>query len=261
MPQKLRLLDLFEGKRYHKVILLVSVLAFLFLELLVYLAAASQSGEKSRVTILDAAGKKVYETSGTTLTSYEKHVFESNNGPLRNYQLQVRTETHPFPFRAWLTAAIGIPVGLILLMAFLVKAYLSLVYGEGGEASPEADGSSSRQKGRLESLSFAFQGFSVFHVGFVILLGVLTLWMIPNFLGDFARIAAVAVRDYQWFFLGTAVFLGILILWVIYLRYRLSKQMLENQLHLEKYRLEQQLLLQRETPQLLPNPVSEAQEH
>lgn len=260
MSQKLCLLDLFEGKRYHKVILLVSVLAFLVLELLIYLASASQAGEKSRLAILDAVGRKVYETSGSSLTSYEKHIFETNHGPLRNFELQVTTETHPFPFRAWLTAAIGIPVGLVLLVAFLIKAYLSLVYGEERDGGRDHE-SSNQGKSRLASLSFAFERFSVFHVGFLILLGVLTLWMVPNFLGDFVKISAAAIRDYKWFFLGTAVFLGVLICWVVYLRYRLSKQMLDNQFHLEKYRLEQQLLLQRETPQLLPNPVGEAQEH
>ena len=45
------------------------------------LAAAGQSGEKSRVLLFDAQGKKVYETPGNTLTSYEKMVFENTFGP------------------------------------------------------------------------------------------------------------------------------------------------------------------------------------
>lgn len=260
MSHKLRLLDLFEGKRVHKVILLVTVLTFLVLELLIYLASASQAGEKSRVTIVDAEGRKVYETSGSTLTSYEKHVFESNHGPLRNYQIQVNSETHPFPFRAWMTAAIGIPVGMVLLVAFLVRAYLTLVYGEEREEG-EDSGSSNPAKDRFGSVFSAFQRFSVFHVGFFVLLAVLVLWMVPNFLGDFVRISATALREYKWFFLGSAVFLGLLLAWVIYLRYRLSRQMLENQLHIEKYRLEQQLLLEQRATPLLPNPVGDAQEN
>lgn len=260
MSQKLRLLDLFEGKRVHKVILLVTILTFLVLELLIYLASASQAGEKSRVTVVDAEGRKVYETSGSTLTSYEKHMFESNHGPLRNYQIQVSSETHPFPFRAWMTAAIGIPVGLVMLVAFLVRAYLTLVYGEEKEKGEDSD-SSNPAKNRFGSVFSAFQRFSVFHVGFIVLLAVLVLWMVPNFLGDFVRISATAIREYKWFFLGSAVFLGLLLAWVIYLRYRLSRQMLENQLHIEKYRLEQQLLLEQRATPLLPNPVGDAQEN
>ncbi len=260
MSQKLRLLDLFEGKRVHKVILLVTIITFLVLELLIYLASASQAGEKSRVTVVDAEGRKVYETSGSTLTSYEKHVFESNHGPLRNYQIQVTSETHPFPFRAWMTAAIGIPVGLVLLVSFLVRAYLTLVYGEEKEKGEDSD-SANPVKNRFGSVFSAFQRFSVFHVGFIVLLAVLVLWMVPNFLGDFVRVSATAIREYKWFFLGSAIFLGLLLAWVIYLRYRLSRQMLENQLHIEKYRLEQQLLLEQRTTPLLPNAVGDAQEN
>ena len=69
-----------------------------------------------------------------------------------------------------------------------------------------------------------------------------------------------AMREYRWLFVGTAIFLALIITWIIYLRYRLARQVLENQLHLEKFRVEQQLLVQRESPRLLSNPVNEAQE-
>ena len=130
MSQKLRLQDLFEGTRYQKIVLTISVVAFLILELLIYMASASQAGQKSRVIVLDTNGTKVYETVGTALTSYEKMVFENNFGPLANYQVRLESEAAPFPFRAWVSAAVGIPVGLILLVSFLVRVYLSLLYGE-----------------------------------------------------------------------------------------------------------------------------------
>ena len=69
-----------------------------------------------------------------------------------------------------------------------------------------------------------------------------------------------AIREYKWFFLGTAIFLALLITWIIYLRYKLSRQMLENQLDLEKFRVERQLLVQQEPAHLLPSPMNEAQE-
>jgi hypothetical protein len=261
MSQKVRLLDVFEGKRYHKVVLVVSVLAFLVLELLIYLAAASQAGQKSSVIVTDATGKKVYETSGGTLTSYEKLVFENTFGPLRNYQIQLQSETLPFPFRAWVSAAVGIPIGLVLLVSFLIKAYLSLLYGgeDREDVEEDAEGSSS-VKNRFGGVFHSVNRISVFHVGFIVVIAVLLLWVVPNFLQDFATISMTAIRDYKWFFLGTAVFLALLITWIIYLRYKLSSKMLENQLDLEKFRVERQLLVQQESAPLLPNPMNEVQE-
>jgi len=260
MSEKLRLLDVFEGKRYHKVVLVVSVATFLVLELLIYLAAASQAGQKSSVIITDATGKKVYETPGGTLTSYEKLVFENTFGPLQNYQIQLQSESLPFPFRAWVSAAVGIPIGLILLVSFLIKAYLSLLYGgEGHDDGPDSSESSSTQD-RFGGVFRSFRRVTVFHIGFVVVVAVLLLWVVPNFLQDFASISMSAIREYKWFFVGTSVFLALLITWIIYLRYKISKQMLDNQLDLEKFRVEKQLLLQHDPSPLLPNTMNEAQE-
>ena len=84
--------------------------------------------------------------------------------------------------------------------------------------------------------------------------------MVPNFVQDFAKLTMTAIREFRWFFAGMAVFLALLVCWIIYLRYRLSKQMLENQFDLEKFRFEKQLLLESKAPQLLPNPAGETQE-
>ena len=259
MAEREHLLGIFEGKRHQKLVLTVSVVVFLFLELLIYLAAASQSGQKSRVVITDGSGAKVYETPGAVLTSYEKLVFENNFGPLANYQVRVDTESLPFPFRAWLSSAVGIPVGLILLVAFIVRAYLSLLYGDqrDKDKSPEAAEAATNSMG---SLFHFFRNISIFHIGFLTLLAVLILWMVPNLVQDFAHLSLNAVREFHWFFLGMAVFLAGLVVWIIYLRYRLSKQMLDNQLDLEKFRVERQLLLEAKSPPLLPHPVNDVQE-
>ena len=260
MSQKVRLLDVFEGKRYHKVVLIVSIITFLVLELLIYLAAASQAGQKARVIITDAAGRKVYETSGSALTSYEKLVFESTFGSLHNYQVQLQSENLPFPFRAWVSAAVGIPIGLVLLVSFLIKVYLSLLYGSEDKDREEDASVSSSIRHRFGSLYHSLGRISIFHVGFIVLTAVFLFWVVPNFLQDFASVTITAIREYKWFFLGTAIFLAMLITWMIYLRYKLSRQMLANQLDLEKFRVEKQLLLQHETPPLLPNTMNEAQD-
>lgn len=258
MSQKVRLLDVFEGKRHQKIVLTVCVLAFLLLELLIYLAAASEAGQKSRIIVSDSNGNKVYETAGTSLSSYEKLVFENNFGPLRDYRIQLHSESLPFPFRAWVSAAIGIPMALALLIAFVVRVYLTLLYGDETAKAEDIAGSPTGKKG-VGAIFQSVHGISVFHIGFLIVLAVLLFWVVPNFLQDFAQVSMTAISEYKWFFLGTATFLGLVTIWIIYLRYKLSRQMLDNQLDIEKFRLERQLLLGRESSLLLPDPVTETQ--
>lgn len=259
MSHKVGLLDVFEGKQYQKVILLVSVLAFLLLEILIYMAAAGQAGTRSRLIVLDASGNKIFETSGTTATKYQQFEFENNYGPWASYQKRVETESSPFPFRAWLSAAVGIPVGLSLLVAYLVRTYIALMYGDERGRGEDPDELLEKRPG-LGGIFSAFQSVTVFHIGFLTVIAVLLFWIVPNFLQDIARISVSAIQEYKWFFLGVSLFLAAIITWMIYLRYKLSKQMLENQLHVEKYRLETQLLIHKETAGLLPNPLKEAEE-
>lgn len=260
MSEKVRLLDVFEGKRHQKTVLVVSVAAFLTLELLIYLASAGQAGQRSRIVITDVNGAKIYETQGTALTSYEKLYFENTFGPLANHRIHLETESVPFPFRAWVSAAVGIPIGLALLVAFLVRVYLALLYGDEREAVLEQTEEDSTAKNRVGTFFHSFHRVTVYHIGVFVLIGVVLFWVVPNFLQDFIRLTTSAIREYKIFFLGLAIFLALLITWIIYLRYRLSRQMLDNQLNLEKFRVEKQLLLQSDSPPLLPHSANEAQE-
>jgi hypothetical protein len=165
----------------------------------------------------------------------------------------------PFPFREWLSAAIGIPVGLTLLMAFLVKVYLSLLYGE-TKPDSEWSGESDGKKHRFGSLFQSMNSFSVFHIGTVVIVFVLLLWLVPDFIGNFANFSMGAIREHKWFFMGAAVFAAFIITWVIYLRYKLSRQMLENQFNLEKFRVETQLLAGRESAPQLTTKADQVQE-
>lgn len=251
MAQRNRLADLFEGKRSQKIVLTVAVLALLLLELLIYVAAAGQAGEKSRVIVTDHEGRKVYETTGGTLSSYERMVFESTFGPLEGYRLHVETEKRPFPFRAWLTAAVGIPMGLILLIAFAVKVFMTLLYGEDGGDPGERGPQGEATAGRFGSVLHAMHRVSVLHFGLLVVLGLILFWMVPNFIEDFGRVAAAFLVDHKWFLLATAGFAAFLIIWVIYLRYRLSRQMLDHQYRIEKLRIEHQALVKDDAPTLL----------
>jgi hypothetical protein len=252
----IKLLELFEARKSAKIVLAVSVILLLVLEIAVYVAVSSQSGLKSRIVIEDPGGTKVYESSGAALSAYEKMMFENNFGPLRNYSTHVETEMVPFPLRTWVLLAIGLPMGLILLLAFLVQVWMHLLNGGHKEEGP-AEGAAQRGKStRFDSFLSASRNITVLHVGFVIVSIMLILWLVPSFLGDMAQSFMAAVRDYQWFFLGLAVFTGALLTWIIYLRYRLSKQMLLNQLEIEKYRIKEQLLLSNPSSPQLPAPNS-----
>lgn len=249
MAHDLKLFELFDGMKYPKIVLAVGVVLLLFLEIGIYAAVSSQSGLRSRVVITDAGGKKIHESPGAALGPYEKMVFENNFGPLRNYNTEVESEVVPFPTRQWVLLALGIPIGLILLLSFMVQVWLLLLNGgpRGTSEGPQAaDG-----RTRFDSFLSASRNFSVLHLGFVILLTMLILWLIPSFLGDIAQSFFGMIREYQWFFLGVAVFAGGLLAWIIYLRYKLSRQMLDNQLEIEKYRLQIQAIAQDPAPQLL----------
>ncbi|MEM5787718.1 MAG: hypothetical protein AAGU11_10390 [Syntrophobacteraceae bacterium] len=241
MAHNLRLLELFEGRKSPKKVLAISVILLLVLEIVIYLAVLGQSGLKSRIVITDSNGVKIYESAGAALTAYEKMVFESSHGPLRDFNTRVESELVPFPMRTWVLLAIGIPMGLILLVSFLVQVWLLLL--NGGSKAEQEEGAAAADKNRLNSFLNASRHFSVLHVGFVIVLLMLTLWLVPSILGDVAKSCFVAVQEYQWFFLGVAVFAGGLLVWIIYLRYKLSRQMLQNQLEIEKYRVKKQILL------------------
>jgi hypothetical protein len=230
---------------------MVSVIVVMVLELVIYLAAASQAGQKSSIVITDADGNRIYETRGRTLTSYEKMNFESTFGPLQDYKVAIQTESSPFPFRAWVTAAVGIPVGLILLMAFVIQVYVTLMSSE-EESKGEENPSGADHFGSGFQL---FNRISVYHIGAVTILMVLLLWMVPNFLMDMFKFGVNTFQEFKWFFLGAIAFVGFLVMWVIYLRYKLSKKMMENQLDLEKFRVERQLLMEEQQRPLLPHVV------
>ncbi|MEN6440429.1 MAG: hypothetical protein ABFD97_17790 [Syntrophobacter sp.] len=250
--------ELFEGGKSPKTVLAVSVILVLVLELAIYVAVLSQSGLKSRVVVADQNGTKLYESSGTALTTYEKMVFENNFGPIRNYRTHIESELVPFPLRTWILLAIGLPMGLVLLLSFVVQVWLLLL--NGGSRESTTQNGPEPGKTRFQSFLSASRHFSVLHVGFVIVLAMLIMWLIPSFLGDVANSCFTAVKEYQWFFLGLAVFVAGLLTWVIYLRYRLSRLMLENQLEIEKYRINTQLLARDIPPHMLPGGGEEQKE-
>ncbi len=64
-------------------------------------------------------------------------VFENNFGPLRDYTTQIESEVSPFNYRAWILLAVGMPLGLILMLFFMAQVWLILLNGNPKEGAPE----------------------------------------------------------------------------------------------------------------------------
>jgi uncharacterized integral membrane protein len=107
-------------KEHKTVFIIIAVILFL-IELEIFAIAAMKSGRKEYLQILDANGQLVYETDGSNLSDFNKYYFEKTFGDLDHYEKIMRSEDVAFPFRAWFTAAVGIPIGVILLFAFVVR--------------------------------------------------------------------------------------------------------------------------------------------
>ncbi len=248
MAKSLSLSELFEDGKYPKLILAVGAILLLLLQLGIFVAVYNQSGLKSRVYILDSDGRKIYESSGPALSAYEKMVFENNFGSLRDYTTQVESDLAPFNYRAWILLAVGMPIGLILMLFFMAQVWLILLNGSPKEEAPEE---TELNKTHFSTFLSVSKNFSILGVGFTIVMSMLILWLIPSILSDLAKSFFSAVKDYPWFFIGASTFVGGLLVWVIYLRYRLSRQMIENQVEIEKYRIQKQMLDQNPAPHLL----------
>lgn len=252
MAKSLSLSGFFEDAKYPKRVLAAGAILLLVLQLGIFVSIYNQSGLKSKVCITDASGKKLFESMGPALSAYEKMLFENNYGPLRDYSTQVESVMEPFNYRAWIMLAVGLPIGLILMLFFMAQVWLILLNGSPKEEATEEGVAG---KTRFSAFMSVSRNFSVLGVGFFIVMSMLLLWLIPSILGDVVKSFLNSVKDYPWFFLGVAFFVGGLLVWVIYLRYKLSKQMLSNQMEVEKYRIKRDMLAQNPVPQLLTAPA------
>ena len=251
MSRKLRLLDVFEGKSNLKIVLGTCLFLFLTVELMIFIAASTSSGDRSFVEVKNKNGQVVYRIVGNTVGHIHRPYFERHYGSLENYDIEITTKHKPFPVREWVVASVGIPVGFILLVSFLVKVYLSLVYGE--ETRDEADSSLfDSRKQSLLSWSRLMSSVSVYTIGALILFVVLMLWLVPNFFWNLVSSSMIAVREHKGIILGSLICVALFLGWIAFLRYKLSKKVMENQLTLEKYRLDKQFELEHQMHDQLP---------
>lgn len=235
-------MDMSKGKstadllRENKTAVIVIAVALFLIELEIFAVAALKSGEKYKLQIRDAQGNLVHETDGENLSDFKKYYFEKTFGPLENYSRKVVPEKIPFPFRAWFVAAVGIPIGVILLFGFAVKAYLALFHADEMRKGPPKPGTAEYEN-RFEKIVAGVSRFNIFVIGFLAFLAVILYWIIPNLITYIGQVGVDTLVRFKWVFLGILVAgIGVMV-WIIYLKYRLAEKALDRQADVDKYRL------------------------
>jgi hypothetical protein len=247
MTTKLSLMDVFQGRRSLLIALGISVIVFLTIEMIIFIAFAASSGEHSRIEVRDQSGKLIYNVAGTTLSHLNFSYFERKYGDLDNYDVEIKTMDKPFPARAWISASVGVPTVLILLVSYLVRVYLTLLQGE----TPINTGNYPVLKSTMHpfiSWSLFLSRSSIFFLGTVIAGLSLVFWMVPNFFGELKDFGDATLHGGSWFPQTAAAFAAVFAVWVVYLRYRLSRRMMDYQFHLERQHLDFQLRQQHLPP-------------
>lgn len=213
--------------------IIIAVILFL-IEVEIFALAAMKAGHRSWLQFVDTHGNVVHETDGKNLSDFNKYYFEKNFGPVNNYQRRLVSKEYPFPFRAWFVAAVGIPIGIILLLAFTIKSYISFMYG----ADDKKDGSGNEYQTQLERMVASVSRFNIFTIGFLVLLGVFCYWVIPETITYLGRVGEETISRYRWVFISAALIMVGMVFWVIYLRYLLAVKTIDSQVELDKYRMQ-----------------------
>jgi len=223
-------------QKNKRLFIIIGICLFL-LEMEIFAVAILKSGNQSKIVVINDQNNVIYETDGNNLTDFNKYYFEKNFGPLDQYELKLKSKHVPFPFRAWFTAAFGIPVGIILLIAFVFKAIANLLGEDEKKGQKESD-KQSLDETAFEGLLHRISEINIFVIGSVVFVCLLAYWVVPNFITYIGEIGAHAILRFKWFFLvGSVLIFGIFI-WVIYLRYLLATKTIESKTEIEKQKLQ-----------------------
>ncbi len=219
----------------NKTVFIIIGIGLFLIELEIFAVAAIKSGRDKIIQVFDQSETLVYEVPGNNLSEFNKYYFEKTFGPLDQYNIKLLVKNKPFPFRAWFVAALGIPIGIILLFAFIVKAYMSLFYGD----EEQDDGSDrSRDETRLGKLVDSVSRFNIFTIGFFMFLLVISYWIIPEVVIYLGKLGEETILKYRWFFLSVVLVVFGAFTWIIYLRYLLAKKTIDSQTEVDKYRMQ-----------------------
>jgi hypothetical protein len=235
----------------HGSLLFIVSLVLVILEVQILAVAVSKSGRQASFQVYNPQGELLYEADGATLSAFDRHYFEKTFGPLEAFDTRLAVSRRAFPFRAWLFAAVGLPIGALLLVGFVYAGLARLVYGRG---RPESAAASEGPEGSgLARLAAGLARADVFVVGGLVFAALFGLWAIPNLLAQAGRSGLAFVAEYRWIFLGLFAVGLLFVAWLVYLRYLLAKKGLEHQAQVQKYRLE---LEYRGTQTVTPTQIS-----
>jgi hypothetical protein len=237
--------------RENKTLLILIGVGLFLIELEIFAIAAMRSGREARLQVLNNRGDLIYEADGTQLTEFNKYYFEKTFGPLENHQTRLVTSVEPFPFRAWFAAAIGVPVGAILLFGFAVRAYMALFYPEAG-SRPGPAGAPDESETRFEKVIRKVSQFNIFVIGALTFLTAVTVWMLPNMLQRIGIVGVETIIKYKWVVLGAVGVILALVIWIIYLRYLLARKTIESHVEVDKFRLQLEMAPENRQMILLP---------
>jgi hypothetical protein len=221
----------------NKTLFIIIIVGLFLLELEIFALAAMKSGRQSWLQVIDANGNVIHETSGKNLSEFNKYYFEKTFGPLENYQVRLKTREKSFPFRAWFVAAIGIPVGAMLLFGFVVKAYVAIFHGSELQGHQRAPTDKPGYESRLESILVRISRMNIFIIGFLIFVGVISYWIIPNMIVFIGRTGIDTIIRFKWVFITVGVVVTGIGIWIVYLRYLLAQKSIESRTEIEKHRL------------------------
>lgn len=244
----------------NKGLFAIIVVGLFLLEIEIFALAAMTAGKQSILQVLDNQGNVIHESSGNNLSDFNKHNFEKVFGPLEKYTVQLNTQEVPFPFRAWFVAAICIPIGAMMLFAFVVKAYLVIFHGD---KVAENDSGLVNEPGtdtKLDSILNRIGRMNIFNIGFLVFIGVISYWIIPNMLTYLGHIGIDFFIQYKWLFVALVVIVFCVGLWIIYLRYLLASKSIESHIEVQKHRLSLEYHSQDGQPLLLEEPEKPSDE-
>jgi len=222
----------------HKTLLVIIIIGFFLIEIEIFTVAAMKSGRQSWMQVLDGSGDVIYQVKGSTMTNFNKYYFENTFGPFQDYQVKLITEDKPFPFRAWFSAAVGLPVGLVLLLAFVLKAVMAFIHGKPEpDASPEGNNGHDQAGTGFDKIFTRISQLNIFIIGFLIFAGVFLYWVLPNLLTFLAKVSMDTIITYKWVFIGGTGALFLLFAWFMYMKYQLAKKTIDAQTEIRKHEL------------------------
>jgi hypothetical protein len=240
----------------HRTLFIAVLVGLFLLELEIFAVAVTQSGKKSVLEVRNNRGEIVYEADGSYLSAFDQETFEKTFGPLTHFEIRRVTREVVFPFRAWFTAAVGLPLGGMLVFAFVVRAFVAIFHGDKKPLETAAVSPQEGYSNRVERVLDKIGRLHIFTIGFFMFLAIIGYWIIPNMIVYVGKLGFDTIERYKWFFLGGALVLVCIFVWVIYLRYLLAKKHIESRVEIDKYRLRlefeggHRLPLQLESPEV-----------